>query len=222
MENKNLFSDYIIQTLAGLTVFVVGGIVGLIIAYIKSEKFRKFIERIIIPFIKLASFIKNNLKNFIWIMFLIVIEIILWFLYLDWRVVILSLLHVALIFIGLILLIKQTTHLDFVFPKKKKKFQIIPIPPGIGNKIFQKYYVDAPSGNISLGGVEFNFSPNSLVFDTGSHIRDYIQRDEGSIEVRFKLSEPIDNIKSVHLLINSGNSSSICAHRTIGDSTAKT
>jgi hypothetical protein len=97
------------------------------------------------------------------------------------------------------------------------KFINILIPPGVGNKQFGQFYIDAPSGDALLGETQFHLESKSLVFDTSSQIREYYPRDDGSKEVTLTLSKPIKAIKSLYILINSGNSKSFYVSEKIGE-----
>lgn len=216
MEN-NFFVEYLNQTLAGLTVGVLLAIGGMIFAYLKSKRFREFVKQLIGYFRKLAFWFVKNVKVFIWILFLFILEIIIWAFYLDWRLIVISLVHLAFIISGFYILFRQYSESELIKTKHREKFCSIPIPSGIGNKYFHMYYVDAPTGEITLGGVDFTLTEKTLVFDTGSQIRNYIQRDDGSKEVRFKLTEPKRGITAIYMLINSGNTTNSCLSKTIGE-----
>ena len=108
-------------------------------------------------------------------------------------------------------------HLRVPEKQKRLKFLSIPIPVGLGNQYFGRYYIDPPVGNnVKLEGVEFQLSPRSFVFDTNEGIHLYFPREDGSREINLKLEEPVRFVKSVYVLINSGNSKGFYKSRTVG------
>jgi len=100
---------------------------------------------------------------------------------------------------------------------RENKYQNIHIPPGLGNKYFHQFYIDAPTRIVLVENMDFKFNSDSLVFDTGAHIRYPILRDDGCIEVRLKLAEVTRGVNAVYILINSGNSKSIYSSEKIGE-----
>ena len=96
-------------------------------------------------------------------------------------------------------------------------FNPISLVPGIGNSYLGRLYLNPPTGDIQLDGVQFHLSPDSLIFDTNEQPRYYLTRQDGGKEIEIQLNEPIANVKKVHFLINSGNSKSVYAGRKIGE-----
>ena len=90
------------------------------------------------------------------------------------------------------------------------------IPPGIGNAYLRDSYINPPSGTVTLGGAQFLLKPDSIIFDTNKAAHYYLPRRDGGKEVEFPLPGPVNGIKAVHFLINSGNSQTIYAQDTIG------
>ena len=89
------------------------------------------------------------------------------------------------------------------------KTRFLPISPlrGIGNSYLNSRYIGLPSGDVVIwGGAQFQLKPDSLIFDTSEHISYYSPRKDGGKEIDYQLPEPANRVKSVHFLINSGNS----------------
>ena len=103
------------------------------------------------------------------------------------------------------------------FAASEAKFIPVLIPPGMGNKYFGQFYLDFPSGDVLLRGAKFHLQPMSLVFDTSSQIREHYLRDDGCKEIKLSLPKPIKSIKSIHVLINSGNSKSFYKSEKVGE-----
>lgn len=95
-------------------------------------------------------------------------------------------------------------------------FLPIPLRPGIGNTYLKDRYINPPTGDVVLNGVRFLLEPDMLIFDTSKPISSYTPRNDGGKEVDFRLPEPASGVKSVHLLINSGNSKNVYANESIG------
>ncbi len=89
--------------------------------------------------------------------------------------------------------------------KDKPKFLSIPLPVGTANAYLDRY-LDLPSRIVTSNGIEFQLKQDTPILDTGETIRITFPKDDGSIEFGFSLQEPINNIKAVYFLINSGNS----------------
>jgi hypothetical protein len=100
--------------------------------------------------------------------------------------------------------------------ESKSKYLPVPVPPGIGNSYLKDRYISPPSGDVVLGGVQFQLKQDSLIFDTNEHIRYYLPLEYGGKQVDFQLPESVNRIKSVYFLINSGNSKIIYANKSIG------
>ncbi len=99
----------------------------------------------------------------------------------------------------------------------KTEFLPIPLFPGIGNSYMTDNYLDPPLGDVVLEGVKFRLEPKSFIFDTSKQIRYYLPRPDGSKEVELQLREPVDHVKSVYFLINSGNSKRVFASEKVGE-----
>jgi hypothetical protein len=87
-------------------------------------------------------------------------------------------------------------------------FLSIPLPAQIANAYLKDRYLDLPSRIITPNDdkVEFQLPPDSLILDTNIIIHYVTPRDYDWEEFGFSLPKPIQNIKSVYFLINSGNS----------------
>lgn len=111
----------------------------------------------------------------------------------------------------------------FILSKRKdalvseSKFLPVLIPPGVGNKYFGAFYIDPPSGDVLLGGAKFHLQSETLVFDTNSQLHTYFTRDDGCNEVVLGLRQPERCIKSVYILINSGNSRGFYLSEKVGE-----
>jgi hypothetical protein len=117
-----------------------------------------------------------------------------------------------------------TSHGKFLLPRKSNKFvenkpKFLPIPlnPGIGNSYLKDRYIAPPFGDVVLGGAQFLFKADSLIFDTKEQIRESLPLNNGGKEIDFQLPKPEYQVKSVYFLINSGNSKSIYSNECIGE-----
>jgi hypothetical protein len=117
-----------------------------------------------------------------------------------------------------------SSHVKFLLPRKlnrfvenKPKFLPIPLNPGIGNSYLRDRYIAPPFGDVVLGGAQFQFKADSLIFDTNKQIRNSLPRNDGGKEIDFQLPKPENQVKSVYFLINSGNSKSVYANEGIGE-----
>ena len=139
-------------------------------------------------------------------------------LYGDWKLVAFPF---ASYIIGLLSWVLFNSH-QKLFEKKqakgaiKPKFIPIPISGDLGNSYLKSRYINPPIGEVVLGGAQFRLEKDSLIFDTNEHIRYYLPLDDGGKQVDFQLSKSLNGVKSVYLLINSGNSKNIYANSIIG------
>jgi len=189
----------------------------MIFAYSKSKRFRGWLKQASSQLRLAAKWLVRKWRFIVFFSFLIFLEVTILYVYADWKIVALSLAHLVIAGFGCRLLAKQHHALKNKKSESQSRFIPVPIPPGVGNKYFGKFYIDSPSGDVLLGGVEFQLQPKSLVFDTSGQIRQYSPRDDGCKEVRFVLSEPAKSIKSVHFLINSSNSKSFYRSEKVGE-----
>jgi hypothetical protein len=138
--------------------------------------------------------------------------------YVDWKLVVFSL---ASYIIGLLSLVLFNSRQN-QFEKKKTmdtiatKFLPIPLSPGFGNSYLKSRYINPPTGDVVLGEAQFRLEKDTLIFDTNEQIRYYLSPDDGGKQVMFQILQPVNRVKSVYLLINSGNSKNIYANRSIG------
>jgi hypothetical protein len=125
-----------------------------------------------------------------------------------------------------IIIIRQYlyTHGKFLLPRKvirsfenKPKFLPIPLNPVLGNSFLKDRFIAPPFGDVILGGAQFQFKPDSLIFDTNEQIHYYFPRNNGGKEIDFQLPKPENQVKSVYFLINSGNSKNLYENEVIGE-----
>ena len=212
------WSQFVPDILAGIVVALILAIVGVVIAYFRSEKFKNWLNKLF----NKASF---ALKWFIgkWRFILLfcvvtVLEMIIYRIYADWKIVTLSLICYATgVFSYRWLVSRPFPIKENKFVESKSKLLPISLPSRIGNSYFENRYIDPPLGYVVLGGVEFRLLPKSLIFDTNEHIHYFLLRDDGSKEVEFGLPDAVNHIKSAYFLINSGNSKSIYKNQKIGE-----
>lgn len=111
----------------------------------------------------------------------------------------------------------------FSVPSKRNGFvedrpKFLPLSmPGMGNSYLKSRYIGLPSGDVIWGGAQFQLKPDSLIFDTGQHIGYFTPRKDGVKEIDCQLRESVNRVKTIHFLINSGNSKSIYADESIGE-----
>lgn len=103
-----------------------------------------------------------------------------------------------------------------ILSEPKLSFIPILLAPGTGNSYLNERFVSPPSGNVTLGGIQFQLNKSSLIFDTNKQIHYYLPLDNGGKQIDLLLPRPINRIRSVRFLINSGNSKTIYAGRSIG------
>ena len=188
------------------------------IAYFKSEKVKKWFNR-------LPNVIRQGAKWLVekWYLVLplcvvVLLSAIAFRQYGDWKLVAFSFTSYI---IGLLSWVFFNSR-QKLFEKKQTtgaitpKFLPIPISAGFGNSYLKSRYINPPIGDVVLGGAQFRLEKDSLIFDTNEHIRYYLPLDDGGKQVDFQLSKSVNRVKSVYLLINSGNSKNIYANRSIG------
>ena len=215
---SQLVPDLIVAVVGAIIVTIILAIVGLIIAYFKSERFSEWIKHIFKRLRTSFKWLIRKWRLILLIGFLAVFNFIVYLLYADWKIVVLSLVNFI---IGLLVYrLFANSQKSFMTTKmlaKKSKYVPIAIPPGIGNSYFINRFLDPPLGDIEFGGIKFMFETDSLIFDTNNQLHYYLPRNDGSKEIEFTLPEPINNIKSAYFLINSGNSKSIYASEKVGE-----
>lgn len=224
MPNETDWTQFIPDSLAGTLSTIIAVLIisvsTAIIAYVKSVKFRESLNKnkAFKRFILASKWLIKKWHFISIVSLLLVVDIIIWRIYTNIGIVVLSLFHLLIGALGLEMLVSKPYIQIHKKPKLlQPKFLPILIPPGVGNKYFREFYIDPPVGNVNLGGVDFILKSDSFVFDTGISPRVSKEREDGSVEVELNLPEPIKNVEAVHLLISSGNSKSFYNTERIGE-----
>lgn len=207
------------QFIPGLIVEIFGGLIVLgLIAYFKSEKIKKWFDRLLNKMVSTTKWLIAKWRLIVLHSFIVVLGVVFFRIYADWRILTFSLLCyvVGLLSWGL------TIGRPISFRKSKStesktKYLPIPLIPGVGNSYLKSRYVAPPSGDVFLGKAQFRLESNTLIFDTNEQIRYYIQRNDGGKDIDFKLPKPQNQVKSAFFLINSSNSKSIYAQQDVGE-----
>jgi len=227
--NKS-WSDYLIQTLAGLTVLAIGGAV----AYFWSDTLIRAVALLILVTITIVAILLiPTLRHWLfrvlkwlagkWRLVLLlavlaILNLALFQINSDWKILTISLVQLVVVFVGFRVLstpIAETKRKKVL--QSKPNFLPISLPPGVANSYLKNRYLDPPSGDITLNGVQFQIQPDSLILDTNEVIRLTFPRDDGCTEFGFQLPKPVKNVKTVYFLINSGNSKSVYNSFKVGE-----
>ena len=188
------------------------------IAYFKSEKFKKWFNRLPKAIRQGGKWLVEKWYFVLPLCTVILLTAIAFRLYGDWKLVVFSFVSYV---IGL-LSWELFNSRQKLFAEKKAidtttpKFLPIPLSAGLGNSYLKNRYINPPIGDVVLGGAQFMLEKDSLIFDTNEQIRNYLPLEYGGKQVEFQLSKSVNRVKSVYLLINSGNSKNIYANKSIG------
>jgi hypothetical protein len=188
------------------------------IVYFKSERFKTWLNKLPTKFVFGLKWLFERWYFFLPFSIVIILGAIAFRTYGDWKITAFSLICYAIgLFSWWLPKSRQT-----LFRRNSKnntietKFLPISLSAGIGNSYLKNRYIEPPVGDVVLGGVQFLLKQDSLVFDTNEQIRYYLPHDDGSKEIEFQLPESVNRVKSVHFLINSGNSKTTYANKKIG------
>lgn len=188
------------------------------IIYIKSEKFKTWLNKLPTIFVLGLKGLVEKWYFFLPLSIVIILGAITFRVYGDLKIAAFSFICYAIgLFSWRLSNSKQT-----LFRRKSAnniaitKFLPIPLPAGIGNFYLKNRYIDPPNGDVVLGGAQFQLKQDSLIFDTNEQIRYYLPLDNGGKEIDFQLPKSVNRVKSVHFLINSGNSKIVYANNNIG------
>jgi hypothetical protein len=210
------------QFIPDLIITIIGvlftSILAAAIAYFKFEKVKKWFNRLPKAIGQGGKWLVEKWYFVLPFFTVILLTAIAFRLYGDWKLVVFS---IASYVIGLLswVLFKSRQKL---FEKKEAihtitpKFLPIELSAVFGNSYLKNRYINPPIGDVVLGGVQFSLEKDSLIFDTNEQIRYYLPLDDGGKQVEFQLSRSVNRVKSVYLLINSGNSKNIYTNRSIG------
>lgn len=188
------------------------------IIYFKSERFKTWLNKLPIKFVFGLKWLVEKWYFFLPLSIVIILGAVAFRTYGDWKITAFSLICYT---IGLFSWWLSKSR-QILFRKNGKnntvetKFLPIPLPTGIGNLYLKNRYIDPPIGDVVLGGAQFQLRLDSLVFDTNEQIHSYLPNDDGGKEIEFQLTESVNRVKSVHFLINSGNSKTSYANKKIG------
>lgn len=98
---------------------------------------------------------------------------------------------------GAIILLTRSIQRTFQRPSERPRFHTVQLPSTVTNANLEARYMAPPQGEVNLGGVEFLV--REALYDSES-VR-YIEPD-GRSETKLELPEPVERVKSAHLLIN--------------------
>jgi hypothetical protein len=212
------WSQFIPDLIIAITSALIAAIFGGAITYFKSDKVQNWFNKLPRVIAKGGKWIIEKWYFLLPLCMFILLSAIAFRIYGDWKLVAFSL---ASYILGLLSLVLFNTRRK-IFEKIKavvtitNKYLPIPLPAGVGNSYLKNHYINPPVGDVILGGVQFKLETDSLIFDTNEQIHSYLPLEGGGKQIDLQLSNPVNRIKSVYLLINSGNSKNIYAHRSIG------
>ncbi len=211
---KSDWSQFIPDLIISILVLFITGAV----AYIKSAKFKNWLKNLLARFVLALKWIGGKWPLLVKVFILITLGGVIYLIYSDWKIIVLSIIFYLIGLLGWGLSNKnklipgQKRRTDVV----KTKFLPMPIPAGIGNSYLRSRYINPPSGNIDLGEAQFHFEPNSLIFDTNENITYYLPLSDNGKQVDLQLHIPVNKVKAVYFLINSGNSKIEYENTSIG------
>jgi len=158
---------------------------------------------------KLLTWLVSNWQFSVSAVLLVIVAFLI-FLYTQvlWSIAIAVLLYIA-IFLSTIWFFRKRQVDETI---RRIKCKPVPLhPPGIGNS-WPNALLAAP-GTLEVDNIEFLLGD---IFDTGKQVRYVTLNPDGSHNIEQRLPEPQNNIKCVHLLINTGNSKKEFEWSTIG------
>lgn len=213
MDNIN-WADKVMDFFIGLLILIIGAIPVLAI-FKKTKIWLSNIYKKILDFLKQ---IYVNWHFFIPLLIVVIITIIINSTYKDFALTIIIVIAYTMGLAGWWLSNKKKTRKNDEESGSDSTtyFQPIQITPSLGNSYLKERYIDPPLGSFSVGGVQFDLGQNPLVFDTHKHIRSYHPLKDDGKQIDFQLPNPVNNIKSIHFLINSGNSQTIFRNICMG------
>lgn len=203
--------DLIVGLMVGLLLLVVGGV----IAYLRSDRFKQWFNRLLNTIMRALKWLIAK-WHFILLHSLVVVLAVVFRICADWRILVFSLVCYV---VGL-LSWRLSIGRPISFGRSKSiesKYLPISLASGIGNSYLKSRYVAPPSGDIFVGKAQFRLEPDSLIFDTNGQLHSFLPRRDGGKEIDLQLPKPQNQIKSAYFLINSENSRSIYAHQGIGE-----
>lgn len=199
----------IVGLIVGLLLLAVGG--G--IAYLRSDRFKKWLNRLLNTIMRTLKWLIAKWRFILLYSVVVVWGAVVFHIYADWKILAFSLVFYAVGFLSWGLSIGRPIS----FGRSKTKYLPIPLVPGIGNSHLKSRYIAPPAGDALLGKARFLLESKDLIFDTNEQIRYYTPRNDGGKEIDLQLPKPQNQVKSAYFLINSGNSKSIYAHQSIGE-----
>jgi len=206
--------DLIIAVIGVLFAIIVTGT----IACFRSERFKTWLSKLLANFALGLKWLVEKWYFFLPLCIVIILGTITFRIYADWKIVAFSFLCYLMGLLGWRLSNRHQIlrGRNRAINGIKTKFLAIPLPAGIGNSYLKNRYIDPPVRDVVLGGAQFRLKQDSLIFDTNEHISSFLPRSDGGKEVDYRLPEPANQVKSVYLLINSGNSKNIYVNEVIG------
>lgn len=212
------WSQFIPSLIVGLIVGLLLLAVGGVIAYLKSDRFKKWFNRLLNTIMRALKWLIAKWRFILLHSVVVVLGAVVFRIYADWIILAFSLVCYAVGLLSWGLPIGRP--ISFGRSKSiesKTKYLPIPLVPGIGNSYLKSRYIAPPSGDVLLGKARFLLESEDLIFDANEQIRYYTPRNDGGKEIDLQLPKPQNQVKSAYFLINSGNSKSIYAHQSIGE-----
>ncbi len=210
------WSDVSTEVIAGLILAAIIGLVSLL--HRKSQGFREFMRSV---FTRLRPIVTWVAKRGLFFLVLTIAAYINYFYLAARRDLSLAVLSLINLLFGILLFpLFSTDNRNLgkrLLSSRSEKIIPISIPPGVANARMRNRYLDLPVGKVQFGSVEFMIEEDQPIFDTGEQIRSSILRRDGSKEVEVVLQTPLSAVRSVHFLINSGNSKAMYASEKVGE-----
>ncbi len=206
--------DLIVALAAVLFALVVGGGV----AYLKSNKFKKWFDRLLKEIVLASKWVVAKWHLIVLHSLVVIWGTVVLRIYADWKILAFSLVCYMLgllswgLFIGRPISFSRSKSTE-----SKTKYLPISLIRSIGNSYLKSRYIAPPSGDVFLGKAQFRLEPDALIFDTNQQIRYCTPRKDGGKEIDLPLPEPQNQVKSAYFLINSSNSKSIYKYQHIGE-----
>lgn len=203
------WSQFVPDLIASIASGLFLSILAVAFAYFKSKRFGTWLNKLPVKFALGIKWLVERWYFFLPFCIVAILEAIAFRIFGDWKIAIFSFICYI---IGLVSWLGKNRAI------KAKKLMYMPIPlTGIGNSYLKNRFINLPAGDVGLGGVQFQLKQDSLIFDTDKQIRCYLPRDDGGKEIDCQLPKPVNGVKSVYFLINSGNSKGTYTNKSVGE-----
>jgi putative effector of murein hydrolase LrgA (UPF0299 family) len=193
------YSQFIPNLLVGLIILIL----TVIIAYISSEKFKTWLNKMLAKISLWVKWLVGRWHFFLPLCIVIILEVFIFSVYNDWKIAALSLTIYMMGLLGW-----AVSNMRKILRNKNKSINTtntlylpISLSKGIGNSYLKNRYIDPPVGEVNLGGVKFQFEQDSLIFDTNEQIRNILPLENGGKQIDFQLPKPVNGVKAVYFLI---------------------